>query len=57
MVGEVQVDCQALFTEDQTQVLLVLSPRADTDAGEKMQLLAVLGRQRFEGATADPSPT
>lgn len=46
-VGAIEVDCQALFTEDQSQTLLVLTGRAGTDAAEKLQLLSVLGQERF----------
>lgn len=48
-VGEIEVDCQALFTEDQSQTLLVLTPRTGTDAADKLALLSVLGSQRFTG--------
>ena len=48
-VGEVEVDCQALFTEDQSQTLLVLTARAGTDAAEKLRLLQVIGEQQFAG--------
>ena len=48
-VGEIALHCQALLTEDQAQVLLVLTPREGTDAAEKLRLLAVLGQQRFTG--------
>lgn len=46
-VGEIELDCQALFTEDQGQVLLVLTPAPRSEAAQKLQLLAVLGQQRF----------
>ena len=46
-VGEIEVDCQALLTENQAQVLLVLTPRAGTTAAESLRLLSVLGAQRF----------
>lgn len=46
-VGEVAVDCQALFTEDQSQVLLVLTPTVGTDAAAKLELIGVLGNQLF----------
>jgi transcriptional regulator with XRE-family HTH domain len=49
-VGEIEVDCQALFTEDQSQALLVLTAPPRTEAFEKLQLLGVLGNQRFEDA-------
>jgi transcriptional regulator with XRE-family HTH domain len=45
-VGAIAVDCQALFTEDQAQVLLVLTPTGQ-EAGERMRLLSVIGAQRF----------
>lgn len=46
-VGPLELDCQALFTEDQSQALLVLTaaPRSDTE--DKLRLLAVLGTQQF----------
>jgi len=43
-------DCQALFTEDQSQALLVLTAPARTEGYEKLQLLAVLGQERFAEA-------
>ena len=46
-VGGVDVDCQALFTEDQSQTLLVLTARAGTDAAEKLRLLSVIGAHQF----------
>jgi transcriptional regulator with XRE-family HTH domain len=46
-VGEIEVDCQALFTEDETQqVLLVLTAPPRTEDASKLELLAVLGTQR-----------
>jgi transcriptional regulator with XRE-family HTH domain len=49
-LGPIDVDCQALFTEDQSQTLLVLTAPPRTEAWEKLRLLAVLGQQRFAGA-------
>ncbi|MFY1670392.1 helix-turn-helix transcriptional regulator [Plantactinospora sp. WMMB334] len=46
-VGHIEVDCQALFTEDQSQALLVLTPRPGSEAENKIRLLAVLGHQGF----------
>jgi hypothetical protein len=46
-VGQIEVDCQALFTADQAQALLVLTPRPGSEAEEKIRLLAVLGNQQF----------
>ncbi|QLD12093.1 helix-turn-helix transcriptional regulator [Microbacterium oleivorans] len=42
-VGEIEVDCQALFTEDRSQALLTLTPEPGSDAAEKLRMLAVLG--------------
>ncbi|TSD62732.1 helix-turn-helix transcriptional regulator [Aeromicrobium piscarium] len=46
-LGEIEVDCQALFTEDESQVLLVLTAAPRTEAASKLDLLAVLGTQRL----------
>jgi transcriptional regulator with XRE-family HTH domain len=48
-LGPIELDCQALFTEDQSQALLVLTAPPCTDGYEKLQLLAVLGHQPFAG--------
>lgn len=49
-VGPIELDCQAMFSEDQSQALLVLTAAPRTEAAEKLELLAVLGRQRFTAA-------
>ncbi|ONI60486.1 transcriptional regulator [Leifsonia sp. ALI-44-B] len=46
-VGAIELDCQALFTEDQSQTLLTLTAAPRSDAAQKLELLAVLGQQRF----------
>ncbi|MEV4399859.1 helix-turn-helix transcriptional regulator [Nonomuraea sp. NPDC049607] len=46
-LGPIELDCQALFTEDQSQALLVLTAPPRTEAREKLELLAVLGYERF----------
>jgi transcriptional regulator with XRE-family HTH domain len=46
-VGEIELDCQALLTEDQSQALLVLTAAPRTDAAGKLALLRVLGQERF----------
>jgi len=53
-LGPLEVDCQALFTEDQSQVLLVLTASPRSEAEEKLKLLNVLGHERFP--TTDPHP-
>jgi transcriptional regulator with XRE-family HTH domain len=49
-LGEIELDCQVLFTEDQSQALLVLTAPPRSEGYEKLQLLAVLGQQDFSGA-------
>ena len=49
-LGEIEVDCQALFTEDQSQMLLVLTAPPRTEAFDKLQLLGVLGTEKFGDA-------
>ncbi|MGA1835365.1 helix-turn-helix transcriptional regulator [Herbiconiux sp. 11R-BC] len=46
-LGAIDLDCQALFTEDQGQALLVLTAAPRSDAAEKLALLAVIGQQQF----------
>jgi hypothetical protein len=46
-LGPIELDCQALFTEDQSQALLVLTAPPRTEAYEKLQLIAVLGQEHF----------
>jgi transcriptional regulator with XRE-family HTH domain len=49
-LGPIEVDCQVLFTEDQSQALLVLTAPSGTEGYEKLQLLAVLGQEHFAKA-------
>ncbi|WP_406143635.1 helix-turn-helix transcriptional regulator [Streptomyces sp. NBC_01012] len=49
-LGPIELDCQALFTEDQSQTLLVLTAPPRTEGYEKLRLLAVLGLNRFTSA-------
>ncbi|MFC3504605.1 helix-turn-helix transcriptional regulator [Micromonospora krabiensis] len=46
-LGPIELDCQALFTEDQSQALLVLTAPPRSEGYEKLQLLRVLGHERF----------
>jgi transcriptional regulator with XRE-family HTH domain len=48
-LGPIELDCQVLFTEDQSQALLVLTAPRRSEGYEKLQLLAVLGHERFAG--------
>jgi len=49
-LGDIEVDCQVLFTEDQSQALLVLTAAPRTESYDKLQLLGVLGHERFSPA-------
>jgi transcriptional regulator with XRE-family HTH domain len=55
-LGPIELDCQALFTEDQSQALLVLTAPPRTEGYEKLQLLAVLGHERFADAGPGITP-
>jgi hypothetical protein len=44
-VGEIEVDCQALFTEDESQALIVLTAAPGSEAADKLEFLRVLGTQ------------
>lgn len=46
-LGEIEVDCQVLFSENRAQTLLVLTAAPGTEAYEKLQLLAVIGQEQF----------
>ena len=48
-LGPIELDCQVLFSEDQSIALLVLTAAPRTEDDEKLQLLAVLGQERFAG--------
>jgi transcriptional regulator with XRE-family HTH domain len=48
-LGAIEVDCQALFTEDQSQVLLVLTAPPRSEGYEKLRLLGVVGHEQFTG--------
>jgi transcriptional regulator with XRE-family HTH domain len=44
-LGEIEVDCQALLTEDESQALIVLTAAPGSDAAGKLDLLRVIGTQ------------
>ncbi|MEH1054115.1 helix-turn-helix domain-containing protein [Micromonospora sp. CPCC 206171] len=50
-LGAIELDCQVLFTEDQSQALLVLTAPPRSEGDEKLRLLAVLGHERFPADT------
>ena len=51
-VGPIELDCQVLFTEDGSQVLLVLTAAPRSEAEGRLRLLSVLGTQAFAARTA-----
>ena len=46
-IGPIELDCQVLFTEDQSQCLLVLTAPPRSEGAEKLALLGVLGHEHF----------
>ena len=50
-LGEIELDCQILFTQNQAQALLVFTAPPGTEGHEKLQLLSVIGTQQLA-----PSP-
>lgn len=44
-LGAIEVDCQVLFTEDQSQSLLILTAPPRSESAQKLALLGVLGTQ------------
>ena len=46
-LGEIEVNCQKLFTDNRAQMLLVFTAQPGTEGYEKLQLLSVLGNQQF----------
>ena len=52
-IGPIELDCQVLFTDDQSQALLVLTAPPHTEGDEKLQLLAVLGHGALRQGVAE----
>lgn len=52
-VGMLELDCQVLFAEENGQSLLVYTATPGTESDDKLQLLAVVGSQRFDDGTVD----
>ena len=46
-LGDIELDCQILFTQNQAQALLVFTASPGTEGHEKLQLLSVIGAQQF----------
>lgn len=48
-LGEIELDCELLSTEDAAQRLLVFTAPAGSEGAEKLALLSVVGRERWAG--------
>ena len=48
-IGPIELDCQVLFTEDQSQALLVLTAPPHSPGSDKLRLLSVIGTEAFAG--------
>ncbi len=46
-LGEIEVDCQVLFTENRAQTLLVFTAQPGSEGYDKLALLAVIGHEQF----------
>jgi transcriptional regulator with XRE-family HTH domain len=46
-LGVIELDCQTLLAESQSQVLLVFTAPAGSEGAEQLRLLSVIGSQRF----------
>jgi transcriptional regulator with XRE-family HTH domain len=52
-VGRLQLDCQTLIAESESQILLVYTATPGTDTADRLRLLGVVGGQGF-APSADP---
>ena len=46
-LGDIELDCQILFTQNQAQALLVFTASSGTEDYEKLRLLSVIGTQQL----------
>jgi transcriptional regulator with XRE-family HTH domain len=46
-LGEIDVDCQKLYTDNRAQALLVFTATPGSESAEKLRLLSVVGSERF----------
>jgi transcriptional regulator with XRE-family HTH domain len=49
-VGRLELDCQALIAESESQMLLVYTAKPGTESAERLRLLGVVGGQKFAEA-------
>jgi transcriptional regulator with XRE-family HTH domain len=53
-LGPIELDCQVLLTEDQSQLLLVFTAAPRSEGYDKLQLLAVIGHEQFPASATSP---
>ena len=51
-VGRLQLDCQTLIADSESQILLVYTATPGTESAERLRLLEVVGSQKFTEASA-----
>jgi hypothetical protein len=51
-VGRLELECQTLIAENESQILLVYTATPGTESAERLRLLGVVGGQKFADATA-----
>jgi hypothetical protein len=51
-VGRLELECQTLIAESESQILLVYTATPGSDSAERLRLLAVVGGQEFAPASA-----
>ena len=51
-VGRLELECQTLVAESESQILLVYTATPGSESAERLRLLAVIGGQEFAGAAA-----
>jgi transcriptional regulator with XRE-family HTH domain len=51
-VGRLELDCQTLIAESESQILLVYTAKPGTESADRLRLLGVVGSQMFADAAA-----
>jgi hypothetical protein len=49
-VGRLELDCQTLIAESESQILLVYTTKPGTESAERLRLLGVVGGEKFADA-------